>query len=106
MVMLADDQLSRVEILDHSRADKRCCSQLELRVEHSYSLDPTSLHEPTDIEWVETGSWSTSGPYVRRRQDYQLGNLYRPGLSRGLTCGAGYPRVTVTDRSSPGLMAR
>ena len=38
--------------------------------------------------------------------DYQLGNLNRPGLSRGLTCGAGYPRVTVRDRSSPGLMAR
>jgi hypothetical protein len=30
----------------------------------------------------------------------------RPGLSHGLTCRAGYPRVTVRDRSSPGLMAR
>ncbi len=42
--------------------------------------------------------------------DYQLGNLCRPGLSHGLTCGAGCPRVTVRDRSSPGvngpLMAR
>jgi hypothetical protein len=38
--------------------------------------------------------------------DYQLGNLCRPGLSHGLTCGAGYPRVTVRDRSSPRLMAR
>ena len=27
------------------------------------------------------------------------------GLSRDLTCGAGCPRVTVRDRSSPGLMA-
>ena len=37
---------------------------------------------------------------------YQLGNLCRPGLSHGLTCGAECPRVTVRDRSSPGLMAR
>jgi hypothetical protein len=28
------------------------------------------------------------------------------GLLSGLTCGAGCPRVTVTDRSSPWLMAR
>jgi hypothetical protein len=27
------------------------------------------------------------------------------GLSGGLTCGAGCPRVTVRDPSSPGLMA-
>ena len=27
------------------------------------------------------------------------------GLSHGLTCEAGYPRVTVRDRSSPRLMA-
>jgi hypothetical protein len=33
-------------------------------------------------------------------------NLYRPSLSHGLTCGTGYSRVTVTDRSSPELMAR
>jgi len=26
---------------------------------------------------------------------YRLGNQCRPGLSRGLTCGAGCPRVTV-----------
>jgi hypothetical protein len=37
---------------------------------------------------------------------YQLGNLCRPGLSHGLTCGTGHPRVTVRDSSSPGLMAR
>jgi hypothetical protein len=41
-----------------------------------------------------------------QNSDYQLGNLCRPGLSHGLTCGAGCPRVTVRDRSSPGLMAR
>ncbi len=41
-----------------------------------------------------------------RALDYQLGNLYRPGLSDGLTCGTGCPRVTVRDRLSPGLMAR
>jgi hypothetical protein len=29
-----------------------------------------------------------------------------PGLLGGLTCEAGCPRVTVRDRSSPGLMAR
>jgi hypothetical protein len=28
------------------------------------------------------------------------------GLLQGLTCGAGCPRVTVRDRSPPGLMAR
>ena len=33
-------------------------------------------------------------------------NLYCPGLSHSLTCGARYPRVTVRDRLSPGLMAR
>ena len=41
-----------------------------------------------------------------RALDYQLGNLYRPGLSDGLTCGTGCPRVTVRGRLSPGLMAR
>jgi hypothetical protein len=30
----------------------------------------------------------------------------QPALLCGLTCGAGCPRVTVTDPSSPGLMAR
>jgi hypothetical protein len=30
----------------------------------------------------------------------------RFGLLYGLTCGVGCPRVTVRDRSSPGLMAR
>ena len=30
----------------------------------------------------------------------------RSGLLCGLTCAAGCPRVTVIDRSSPGLMAR
>ena len=38
--------------------------------------------------------------------DYQLGNLCRSGLSHGLTCGAGCPRVAVRDRSLPRLMAR
>ena len=37
---------------------------------------------------------------------YQLGKQCRPGLSHGLTYGAGCPRVTVRDPSSPGLMAR
>jgi len=36
----------------------------------------------------------------------QLGKQCRPGLSHGLTCEAGCPRVTVRDPSSPGLMAR
>ena len=30
----------------------------------------------------------------------------RSGLLCGLTCGAGCPRVTASDRSSPRLMAR
>jgi hypothetical protein len=37
---------------------------------------------------------------------YQLGNLYCPGQPHSLTCGTGCPRLTVRDRSSPGLMAR
>ena len=37
---------------------------------------------------------------------YQLGKQCRPGLSHGLTCRAGCPRVTVRDPSLPGLMAR
>jgi hypothetical protein len=44
-----------------------------------------------------------------RALDYQLGNLCRPGLPHGLTCSAGCPRVTVSDRERPpvtGLMAR
>ena len=53
--MLADNQLSRVEILNHGSADKRRCGQLELRVEHSFPLDPTSLQETTDIE---VGGWA------------------------------------------------
>ena len=47
---------------------------------------------------------------VTGRQDatlnYQLGNLCRPGLSHGLTCRAGWPRVSVRDPLLPGLMAR
>ena len=42
--------------------------------------------------------------------NYQLGNLCRPGLSCGLTCGKGCPIVTVSDRFVTGvngtLMAR
>ena len=49
-------------------------------------------------------------PLLRRRQALtphcQLGKQCRPGRSDGLTCEAGRPRVTVRDRSSPGLMAR
>ena len=37
---------------------------------------------------------------------YQLGNLYSPVLSHGLTCGAECPQMTVRDRSLPTLMAR
>ena len=47
-----------------------------------------------------------SVPRWTARSRYQLGNLCRPGLSHGLTCGTGCPRVTVRDPSSPGLMAR
>src|SRR6185312_5178495 len=36
---------------------------------------------------------------------YQLGNLYSPVLSHGLTCGAECPQMTVRDGSSPRLMA-
>ena len=46
-----------------------------------------------------------SVPRRTARSRYQLGNLYRPGLPHGLTCGAGCARVAVRDRSSPGLMA-
>jgi hypothetical protein len=52
----------------------------------------------------------TCGFTVERAREskphYQLGNLRRPGLSHGLTCGTRCPRVIVRDRSSPTLMAR
>jgi hypothetical protein len=49
----------------------------------------------------------STGPQRRTIDShYQLGNLRHAGLSHGLTCEEGCPRVTVRDRSSPGLMAR
>src|ERR1019366_6183542 len=45
-------------------------------------------------------------PWLQASPRRQLGNLYRPGLSHGLTCGEGCPGVTVRHRSLPRLMAR
>ena len=36
----------------------------------------------------------------------QLGKLFSSSIPHGLTCGSGRPRVTVRDRSPPGLIAR
>lgn len=53
--------------------------------------DPLGLRAPTSLNWaVGAGD----------------GNLFGSGLPHGLTCGSVCPRVTVRDRSSPGLTAR
>ena len=104
-IVLADNQLSRIEVLDHSRPDKRRCSQLELGVEHNFFLDPISPHEPTDIERVppQAAGLRLVSRFAKVRT-ISLG--CRPGLSHGLICKASCPCVTVRGPSSPGLMAR
>jgi hypothetical protein len=65
---------------------------------------PEAYHNPAAVWW----GLRTFRPHVDRPipPHCQLGKLCRPGLSHSLTCEAGYPRVTVRDPSSPGLMAR
>jgi transcriptional regulator with XRE-family HTH domain len=66
----------------------------ELRRRHpGWKIEPLRSAEPASAS--DTGC-----------DPCQLGNLYNPGLSHGLTCGAGCPRATVGDPSLPGLMAR
>ena len=54
--------------------------------------------------------WAKAAAAVERVTEIESGlsawEAVPSGLLCGLTCGAGCPRVTVRDRSSPGLMAR
>jgi hypothetical protein len=72
------------------------------------SVEATLPRKPTRIlsGCLASGGQVLSEQAGKSNLHCQLGNLCRPSLSHGLTCGAGYPRVTARDRSSPGLMAR
>jgi len=63
-------------------------------------------HSTTRAALIYQHRTSLRDKMIASNPHYQLGNQHRPGLSCGLTCGSGCPRVTVRDPSSPGLMAR
>jgi hypothetical protein len=60
-IVLADDQLSSIEILRQSRTDERRSRQLESGIERISFLDPTRLDDPTNIEQYEENSPTRSG---------------------------------------------